>query len=56
MSIVVLGARVLVASDAEGVTQQAAGMLNSPFGALWTQLQVELACPHRSASERAYLG
>src|SRR5512135_2829465 len=45
LAVLVVGAGVLIAADAEGVIQQAGGHADLPVWSPGTQLQVESACP-----------
>src|SRR5512135_141020 len=56
LAVLVVGAGVLVAADAEGVIQQAGGHADLPVWSPLTQLQVESACPPSSTPARASAG
>src|SRR5512135_1592641 len=56
LAVLVVGAGVLVAADAEGVVQQAGGHADLPVWSPLMQLQVESACPPVSTPARASAG
>jgi hypothetical protein len=56
LAVLVVGAGILVAANAEDVIQQAGGHADLPMGSPLTQLQVESACPPFLTPARASVG